>query len=638
MMRATWFALLLGALLSGCGTDQSPAPEEHSASVAVEPETGAVSPGLAEREAAVARNPLKDAYFGETHLHTGVSMDAFIAGNRLKPGDAYRFAKGEEVNVNGSPHRIKRPLDFAAVTDHSEFMGEAFSLMNPGAPGYDHPLATAFREVSDLETALKLYGENVLAPLAGGGDPHPPFFQGSEAIKSTWQLNQEAAEEHYDPGEFTTIHAYEWTSAPGGSNQHRNILFRDANVPDMPFSSIDSGDPEDLWKWMAGQRELGRQLFDMPHNANQSKGLLFTEVTLGGKPVDRAYLELRAAMEPLIEMMQVKGNSEVVPQFWQADEFADFENAESLQQFSGRVYQKQNFVRYGLDRGLKYRDELGVNPFKYGFVGGTDSHNGSPSNVAEDNYAVGSHGLADRKAEDRSKNMLEGEMLIADTNPGAITGVWAQANTRADIWDAMAARETFATSGPRIRVRAFAGQGFESTYASYEAMVRDGYEKGVPMGRDYAGDAAPQFLLMAMKDPDGPNLDRIQIIKGWVEDGEMKDRVYNALASDDRLRDDGTVEPIDAPVDITTGAFNTEKGSSQLMGVWTDPDFDPNQHAYYYVRVLQLPTARWTLWDEIREGVEYPDEVKRTVVERAWGSPIWYEPGRVKGANVPDRP
>lgn len=624
-MRATFLLFPIAAILSGCGFDQAPAPQLDSKPPASAPMAIAGSPSLAEREAVVSRNPLKEAYFGETHLHTGVSMDAFIAGNRLNPSDAYRFAKGEEVKVNGSRHRIKRPLDFAAVTDHSEFMGEAYSLMNPGAPGYDHPLAKAFREASDLETALKLYGENVLKPLAGGGNPHPPFFQGIDAIKTTWQQNYQAAEDHYDPGKFTTVHAYEWTSAPNGSNQHRNILFRDANVPEVPFSSVDGDDPEELWQWMSEQRSQGRELFAMPHNANQSKGLLFTEVTLSGEPVDLAYAETRAAMEPLIEMMQVKGNSEVVPQFWQADEFADFENAESLQQFSGRTYQKQNFVRYGLDRGLKYHEELGMNPFKYGFVGGTDSHNGSPSNVAEDNYAVGSHGLADRTAENRSKNMLEGEMLIADTNPGAITGVWAEANTRADIWDAMAARETFATSGPRIRVRAFAGQGFLSSYKNFEAMIRDGYEKGVPMGSDYRGSTAPQLLLMAAKDPDGPNLDRIQVVKGWVENGLMKDRVYNAVASGDRLREDGTVEPIQAPVDMDTGAFNTEKGSPQLMGVWTDPDFDPEQHAYYYVRVLQLPTARWTLWDQVRKGVSYPDDVKLTVVERAWGSPIWYE-------------
>ncbi|MEJ2275640.1 MAG: DUF3604 domain-containing protein, partial [Woeseiaceae bacterium] len=565
------------------------------------------------------------AYFGETHLHTGVSMDAFIGGNRLKPDDAYRFAKGEEMMVNGSMHRIKRPLDFCAVTDHSEFMGESASLMNPGAPGYDDPVAVSFREAEDLETALGLYNKYVLEPLAGGGDPHPPFFQGEEAIKFTWRQNFEATENHYEPGKFTTIHAYEWTSAPDGSNQHRNVLFRDANVPEIPFSSNESGDPEDLWKWMQEQRSQGRKLFAMPHNSNESKGRLFAEATLSGDPYSKEYVETRASMEPLIEMMQVKGNSEVVPAFWPADEFADFENAESLQDYNGRVFMKQNFVRYGLDRGLKYKADLGTNPFKYGFVGGTDNHNGSPSNVAEDNYKVGSHGLTDKAAEARSKNVLDGEMMIADTSPGAITGVWATSNTRGAIWDAMAAKETFATSGPRIRVRAFAGQGFADSYDSYEAFVKDGYAKGVPMGGDYTGDGAPQILLWAAKDPDGPNLDRIQIVKGWLEDGEMKDKVYNALVSGDRMNDDGTVDPIDAPIDMETGQFNTTKGSPELMGRWTDPDFDPSQEAYYYVRVLQLPTARWTLYDEIREGVEYPDDVKMEIVERAWGSPIWYE-------------
>jgi hypothetical protein len=552
-------------------------------------------------------------------------MDAFIGGTRLTPDDAYRFAKGEEVRVNGSPHRIKRPLDFVAVTDHSEFMGEAFSLMNPGAPGYDHPVAQSFREAKDLETALGLYNQYVLTPLSTGGDPHPPFFQGESAIASTWQKNVEATEAHYEPGTFTTIHAYEWTSAPGGANLHRNVLFRDANVPEIPFSSNESQDPEDLWAWMKGQRDRGRQVFAMPHNANESKGLDFPETTLSGEPIDAGYVALRASMEPLIEMMQVKGNSEVVPQFWQADEFAGFENAESLQDYNDRVFMKQNFVRYGLGRGLKYRADLGTNPFKYGFVGGTDNHNGSPGNVAEDNYRVGSHGLTDRDPADRAANVLDGEMMIADTNPGAITGVWATSNTRGAIWDAMAAKETFATSGPRLQVRAFAGQGFRETYDSYEALVTDGYEKGVPMGGNYRGKKAPQILVWAAKDPEGPNLDRIQIIKGWLDNGDIRDRVYDVVASDERMNEDGTVTPIDAPVDLDTGRFNTEKGDAQLMGVWTDPDFDPAQEAFYYVRVLQLPTARWTLFDEIREGVTYPDEVKRQIVERAWASPIWYE-------------
>jgi hypothetical protein len=573
----------------------------------------------------VKENPLKDAYFGETHVHTGVSMDAFIAGNRLTPDDAYRFAKGEQIMVNGSMHKIKRPLDFAAVTDHAEFIGEAYSLMNEGAPGYDDPVAVSFRTAPDLETALGLYNKYVLTPLAGGGDPHPDFFQGEAAIKSTWKKNYEATEKHYEPGKFTTIHAFEWTSAPGGANQHRNVFFRDANVPEMPFSANDGADPEQLWNWMQIQRSKGMKVFAVPHNSNESKGLLFAEASLSGKPIDKAYAEVRASMEPLIEMMQVKGNSEVVPNFWPNDEFADFENATTIQQFNYRVFIKENFVRYGLGRGLKYKADLGVNPFKYGFVGGTDSHNGTPSNVEEDNYAVGSHGLADRTAEARSKNVLDGEMLIADSNPGALAGVWAVSNTREAIWDSMLAKETFATSGPRMKVRAFAGQGFEESYDNYENLVRDGYAKGVPMGGNYTGSQAPQFLVWAAKDPIGPNLDRIQIIKGWYENGEMKDTIYNVVASGDRLKADGQVESINAPIDRATGQFNTEKGSPELMGVWTDPDFDPNIEAFYYVRVLQLPTARWTLYDEIRQGVTYPKGVKREIVERAWGSPIWHE-------------
>jgi hypothetical protein len=588
---------------------------------------GLALPAIAQEksEAGVKQNPLKDAYFGETHLHTGVSMDAFIGGTRLTPGDAYRFAKGEEIKVNGSMHKIRRPLDFCAVTDHSEFMGEAYSLMNEGAPGYDDPVAKSFRDATDLETALQLYGKYVLTPLASGKDPHPPFFQGAEAIKSTWKKNWEATEKHYIPGKFTTIHAYEYTSAPGGGNLHRNVLFRDNKVPDMPFSSNDSPDPEKLWEWMKAQKEKGMKLFAMPHNSNESKGLLFTEETLEGKPITKEYLELRSSNEPLIEMMQIKGNSEVVPQFWPNDEFADFENATSLQDFNGRKFMKQNFVRYGLTRGLKYRQDMGINPFKYGFVGGTDSHNGAPSNVEEDNWAVGSHGLADQTAKIRSTATLDGEMKVADLNPGAITGVWATSNTRGAIWDSMAARETFATSGPRMKVRAFAGQGFAESYDSYEKIVKDGYDKGVPMGGDYKGDKAPQILVWAAKDPIGPNLDRIQIIKGWVENGELKDKVYDVVASGDRLKD-GKVAPIDAPIDVKTGAFNKEKGDPELKGVWTDPDFDPKQEAYYYVRVLQLPTARWNLWDELRnKGVKFPEEVKKQIVERAWGSPIWHE-------------
>jgi hypothetical protein len=573
-------------------------------------------------------NPLKEAYFGETHVHTSASMDAFIGGNRITADDAYRFAKGEEMVVNGSPHKLKRPLDFVAISDHAEYFGETYTLMNPGTPGYDDPVATQMREVDNLEDGLALFVKYVITPNRTGEQPHPDFWQGPESIKSGWKKNFEATERHYEPGKFTTLHAFEWSSAPKAGNLHRNVIFRDTLVPDIPFSAVDGRDPQELWAWMQEQMDMGRTLLAIPHNSNGSKGLMFPEADLSDVPLTEDYMRTRSKMEPLIEMMQIKGNSEVHPKFWTNDEFADFETAESIQDFSGRKFEERNFVRYGLKRGLKHQDDSGLNPFKYGFIGGSDNHNGTPGNVEEDNYGVGSHGLADQKATDRVANTIDGWATAYDINPGSLAGVWAESNTREAIWDAMKRKETFATSGPRMKVRMFGGYDFEAAYNTYESMVEAGISNGVPMGGDLsAPKGSPMFLVWAMKDPTGPNLDRVQIIKGWVEDGAMKEKIYNVAVSDNReIAADGSVSPIDAPVNLETGAFDTGKGSPELSAVWQDPDFDPAQQAFYYTRVLQLPTARWTLWDEIREGVEYPESVAKTIVERAWGSPIWYSP------------
>lgn len=569
----------------------------------------------------------KEAFFGETHVHTSVSMDAFIGGNRLSPSDAYRFAKGEEMMVNGSLHKLKRPLDFCAVSDHAEFFGETYTLMKEGSPGFDHPVAKQMREATDYETAMGLFIKYVAAPAREGGSPHPVFYQGEESIKSGWRNNFDATEAHYEPGKFTTLHAFEWSSAPNAGNLHRNVIFRDTIVPQLPYSYNDSRNPKDLWAWMQQQMDKGSTVLAIPHNSNASKGLMFPEVDLDGEPISVEYALTRQKMEPSIEMMQIKGNSEVHANFWKNDEFADFELANSIQDYSGRKFEERNYVRYGLKRGLKYQADLGVNPFKYGINGGTDSHNGTPSNVEEDNYSVGSHGLVDQTAEDRTKRVVDGWAMAADLSPGSLTGVWAPRNTRVDIWDAMKNKETFATSGPRIKVRFFAGYGYNDSYHNYGEMVEDGYAKGVPMGGDLAHrDEAPQFLVWALKDPINANLDRIQIIKGWYDDGKMQEKIYDVAVSDNRLRADGTVTPTDAKVDLTTGAFDNTKGSIEFMSTWQDPDFDKNQHAFYYVRVIQLPTARWTLYDEIREGVRYKDDVAKTLQERAWSSPIWYNP------------
>ena len=579
----------------------------------------------------ITSNPLKNAYFGETHVHTSSSMDAFIGGNRLTPEDAYRFALGEEVIANGSPHKLKRPLDFCAISDHAEYLGETYTLMNPGSPGYNDPVATQMREADNYEDAMALFVKYVITPARTGGSSHPDFYQGESSTMSGWHKNFNATEKYNQPGKFTTLHAFEWTSAPNAGNLHRNIIFRDTVVPKIPFSANDSRDPQKLWAWMQLQIDLGSTLLAIPHNSNGSKGMMFPEVDMDGNPIGKAYAEIRQKMEPLIEMMQIKGNSEVHPQFWPNDEFADFEMAYSIQDYSGRKFEKRNYVRYGLERGLKYEEDLGVNPFKYGFVGGTDSHNGTPSNVEEDNYGVGSHGYADQTAENRTKQVIDGWATAYDINPGALTGVWAESNTRGAIWDAMKNKETFATSGPRMKVRLFGGYNFKDTYTD-ESFVEDGYAKGVPMGGNLpkAQDNIPKFIVWAIKDPIGPGLDRIQIIKGWVHNGEMKEKVYNVAVSDNRkIKADGSVEASDAKVNLNTGAFDKDKGSTQLMTVWKDPDFDASHRAFYYARVLQLPTARWNLYDEIREGVEFPDRVPKTIIERAWSSPIWYIPQKL---------
>lgn len=621
MKHICYFALplILALVFFSCKSDSEKKPE------ASEMTTESASEGSGN----VQVNPLKEAYFGETHLHTSASMDAYIGGNRVSTEEAYRFARGEEVMINGSPMKLKRPLDFAAISDHAEYLGETYTLMNPGTPGYDDPIATQMREVDNLEDGLALFVKYVVTPNRTGSKPHPDFWQGVESVKSQWRKNFEATEKFNDPGKFTTIHAYEWSSAPKAGNLHRNVLFRDTVVPEVPFSAVEGRDPQQLWEWMKEQKAKGSKLFAIPHNSNGSKGLMFPDKDLSGNPVDADYIRTRNEMEPLIEMMQIKGNSEVYPKFWPNDEFANFETAESIQNYSDRTFEERNFVRYGLKRGLKYQEDFTMNPFKYGFAGGTDNHNGAPSNVEEDNYSVGSHGLADQTAEARVNNAIDGWATAYDINPGALTGVWADSNTRGAIWDAMKNKETFTTSGPRIKVRMFAGYGLADRYDSYQGMVEAGLANATPMGGDLpvsSGDA-PKIMVWAQKDPIGPNLDRIQIIKGWVENGKMMEKIYNVALSDNRsVQADGSVEPLDAPVNMETGAFTTDKGAPELTAVWEDPDFNPAQQAFYYTRVIQLPTARWTLWDEIREGVTFPESVARTLQERAWGSPVWYTP------------
>jgi hypothetical protein len=582
----------------------------------------------AAREAVVPENPLKNAYFGETHVHTSFSLDAYIGGARLTPFDAYRFAQGEAVSVNNVLHSIGRPLDFVAVSDHAEFIGEMWSAQVPNAPGHYQEALAELRGLDDLATQRSWFVKYVMENNRSGAPEHPPFFAGPETTVSAWKdVIVAAAEAHYDPGVFTTFIAFEWTSAPGGGNMHRNVIFRDTVVPDQPISALDTTDEEELWTWMEAQEANGSTLLAIPHNSNGSKGMMFEPVDNDGNPLTREYAERRAKWEPLIEMMQIKGNSEVVASLWPADEFADFENAESLATYSDRTFQKQNFVRWAVTKGLDYETQLGANPYKLGFIGGTDNHNGLPSDVNEATYQ-GSHGAADGAVTERREGEIDGWIKGPESNPGSLAGVWAPRNTRGAIFDAMQARETFVTSGPRIKPRFFGGAALAETDDPVR-MVLDGYANGVPMGGTLSTlDGPPSFNVHALKDPDGANLDRIQIVKGWVdENGEPQERIVDVALSDGRVADaDGRIPPVGNTVDVTTARFTNDIGAPELIGHWTDDDFDPSQPALYYVRVIEIPTPRWTTYDAVRNGLPLLEGVPITLQERAWTSPIWYLP------------
>ena len=613
-MRHTLAGVLLGVAISGFAA---------SSGASVEPKS------VEAREAAVREHPLKEAYFGETHLHTSYSLDAYIGGTRLTPDDAYRFAKGEDVVVNGSKRKLERPLDFAAVSDHAENIGELYSAQVPGAPGYDHPDLVELRGLDKVEDRERWFMGQQKQARAAGGRGHPAFYAGPGTTRSAWlDVIVKAARDHYVPGRFTTLAGFEWSAAPGAANLHRNVLFRDLDVPEMPFSSIDSKDEERLWAWMTEQERQGRSLLAIPHNSNASKGAMFEAQDNQGRPLTADYARLRSRLEPLIEMMQVKGNSEVVQQFWAADEFAGFENAPSMQRFNERTFRRENFVRWGVTKGLDHAGRLGVNPYQYGFIGGTDSHNGTPADTAESSFG-GSHGAADDTVQRRRTGEVPGWLLVRESNPGSVAGVWATRNTRAAIWDAMKARETFVTSGPRIKVRFFGGAGLAAKPANARALVQDGYRNGVPMGGVLGATAtSPTFTVWAAKDPDGAHLDRIQIVKGWVDaEGEPQDRVFDVAWSGTRKPGgDGRLPEVGSTVDLATARYTNAIGAPELMGSWRDPGFDPKQHALYYVRVLEIPTPRWTTHDAVRNGLPVLEDVPATVQERAWSSPIWYTP------------
>lgn len=588
-------------------------------------------------------NTERNAYFGDLHVHTKLSFDAYIFNVRATPDDAYRFARGEAIgHAGGFDVRLAGgPLDFVAVTDHSEYMGSMEDAANPASPLNRLPIVDGLFS-SDPQAITAAFNRVVAGNQAG---TLPKEFSDKTIASRAWREVQEAAAANNMPGRFTTLVGYEYTSAPDSRNLHRNVIFRTAKTPELPFTATMSRNPEDLWRNMDAWRAKGIESLAIPHNSNGSDGLMFQPARLDGRPMDKVYAELRARNEPLVEISQIKGTSETHPTLSPNDEWSNFEIMERYIGTSKKVTKfKGGYVRDALKEGMLFQEKEGFNPFKMGFIGSGDTHNAAPGSVEEPNY-FSKVGRVDGLAAQRGSVPPEGKktwdgVTVDESSSLAryrtwgasgLAGVWAEENSREAIYAALRRRETFATSGPRIRVRFFASYDFPSDLTRRQDVVSQAYAKGVPMGGDLLrskSGKAPSFLVWAIRDPSSGYLQRAQIVKGWIENGVAKERVFDVACSDKLALNTGTWRCPDngASVDLKTCQPSRMKGDVELRTVWTDPTFDPKQRAFYYVRVLENPSCRWSTWDAIRNGTPPNPDLLPTVMERAWSSPIWYEP------------
>jgi len=594
------------------------------------------------------RNYPTRPFFGDTHLHTGFSMDAGAFGARLSPEDAYVFAKGAEIAASsGQRARLSRPLDFLVVADHSDnmgffpqlFAGDPKLLANPtGRRWYD-----MIQAGSGADAALE-----IIVAFSQGTFPKEIFsFPGTPAFRSAWQKTIEAAEEANDPGRFTAFIGYEWTSNTGGNNLHRNVIFRDNAAraslvePYTTQKPLGSDNPRDLWKWMQAYEEKnGGEVLAIAHNGNLSNGRMFSLIeSFTGKPVDLEYAETRAKWERLYEATQIKGDGEAHPFLSPNDEFAGYETWDKgnldLSEAKKPEMLEFEYARSGLKNGLKLEQELGVNPYKFGMIGSTDSHTGLTA-VEEDNF-FGKTSAHEPNAERVTHPFVKapsGAVIMGwEMTASGYAAVWATENTREALFDAMERRETYATTGPRMIVRFFGGWDFTASDAATRSPAVVGYQKGVPMGGDLQqapSGKSPTFLVAALKDPIGANLDRIQIVKGWMTaSGNLEERVYDLAVSDGRkIGTDGRcMTAVGNTVDVANAIWTNTIGDTELITVWKDPDFDATLRAFYYLRVIEIPTPRWTAYDAKFYGLKDLDpKIPMTTQERAYTSPIWYTP------------
>jgi hypothetical protein len=586
-------------------------------------------------------------FWGDTHLHTGMSMDAGLFGNTTGLETAYRFARGEEVMAaSGQPAKLGRALDWMVLTDHSDGMGMIFDLAK-GSPN----ILKSEQGKRWHEALQKGGAESAAAALdlittfsQGKMDPAliADYSPGSPAYASIWQKVIDAAEKYNEPGQFTAFIGFEWTSLVAGNNLHRNVVIRDNGdkasqvEPMVTQGPGGSTDPLDLYQWLEDyESKTGGSVFAISHNGNLSNGTMFPlDKRISGATVDQNYVQLRARWEPLYEYTQIKGDGETHPLLSPDDEFANYETWDAgnldLSEAKTEDMLAREYAREALKTGMKLEKTFGTNPYRFGAVGSTDSHT-SLSTAEEENFfgkatnAEPSPTRMQHPFAATDQGAFEGYQLVAS----GYTGVWAMENTRASLWDAMERRETYATTGPRMMVRFFGGWNYSAEDLNSRQPAFRGYQKGVPMGGELgkASSSAPTFMVYALRDPIGANLDRVQIVKGWMDSsGKLQEKVYDVAWSGDRKPDArGKVPAVGSTVDIKAGNWTNTIGAAELGTVWTDPDFDAGESAFYYARVLEIPTPRWVVYDAVRYGVAIPEGAETTGQERAYTSPIWYD-------------
>jgi hypothetical protein len=591
----------------------------------------------------------QQVFFGDTHFHSSLSVDSGMIGNKLGLKDAFRFSRGEEITTStGQRAKLSRPLDFLVLADHAEYLGIADLL------AAKDPALLATKAGKEWHAAMKKGGDaawSTVLEMCVALQTGKAAFRDPKIERSVWDRAIDAASEYNQPGTFTAFNGYEYSSTLGGNNLHRVVIFRDG--PDrvkqvLPFSTFDSPDPEDLWAYMAGyEKKTGGSILAIPHNPNLSNGVMFAE-TVKGKAMTRDYAERRARWEPLLEVTQMKGDSEAHPLLSPNDEFADFETWDKCN--VAGVPKKDEMLKYEYARsalrlGIRLRETLGVNPFKFGMIGSSDTHT-SMSTTREDNYFGKLPHLepsAKRAEEVFMRNAQTGKTMITawEASASGLAAVWARENTREALFDAMARKEVYATSGPRITVRVFAGWDFKADEVERHDFARAGYDRGVPMGGDLTlpktavveaanrAGKVPKFMIRALRDPDNANLDRVQVIKGWLDkEGKTHERIYDVAVSDGRkIGKDGRCKtPVGSTVNIADASYTNTIGDPLLTAYWVDPDFDLKLSAFYYVRVMEIPKPRWTAYDAKFFKVKMPKHVRMTVQDRAYTSPIWYTP------------